>query len=241
MNNPDLAADLNRPGAAWPSFRAGLLATGGLAFAGGVFGMLFGIIAISRGFDQGIVVLMSAAVFAGSAQVAVLELWAEPLPYFGLFLAAALVCSRHILMGVTLHDTLSANRKRAPFAVLFVMTDANWVLTRRETRAANRIAFFAGSGVAMYVGWVAGTALGVAAPSILDAQTISGLSIGAALYIAILLCIYFRGHAPARLIAPLISAGVTLLASRYTDAAIAILCGVTAAAMVTLLREWRRA
>ncbi len=241
MTLPQPPADGSRPAKAWPSFCAGFQATGGLGFAAGVFGFLFGIIAMGRGFDASITVLMSAAVFAGSAQVAILELWSEPLPYFGLFLAAALVCSRHILMGVTLHDTLSANRKRPPFLTLFVLTDANWVLTRRETRVENRVAFFAGSGVAMYVAWVIGTALGAAAPGILDARTIAGMAIGGALYIAILLCIYFRGARPAKLIAPVISACITLLASRYVDASLAILAGVSAAAAVTVLREWRRA
>lgn len=241
MNLPEPIIDSAMPAAAWPSFRAGFQATGGLAFAGGVFGFLFGIIALGRGFDAGVAVMMSAAVFAGSAQVAILDLWSAPLPYFGLFLAAALVCSRHILMGVTLHDTLSANRKRPPFLVLFVLTDASWVLTQRETRAENRLAFFAGSGVAMYVGWVVGTVLGAAAPGILDARTIAGMAIGGALYIAILLCIYFRGSRPAKLIAPTVSACITLLASRYADASIAILAGVSAAALATVLQEWRRA
>lgn len=226
---------------AWPSFRAGFAATAGIAVAGGVFGVLFGIIAIGRGFDPLVTVAMSAAVFAGSAQVAVLELWREPLPYAGLFLAAWLVCSRHILMGVTLHDTLSANRKRPPFGILFVLTDANFVLTSRETRAPNRVAFFFGSGVAMYTAWVGGTIVGVAAPALLDARTIAGLSVGGALYIGVLLAIYFKGHAGARLVAPAVSAVVTLLASRHTDASIAILLGVAAAAVVTLFRELRRA
>lgn len=226
---------------AWPSFRQGFAATSGLAVAGGVFGVLFGIIAISRGFDPAIAVLMSAAVFAGSAQVAILELWQEPLPYVGLFLAAWLVCSRHILMGVTLHDTLSRNRRRPPFGVLFVLTDANFVLTSRETRAPHRVAFFFGSGLAMYLAWVAGTAIGVAAPALLDARTIAGLSVGGALYIGVLLAIYFKGHAAARLVAPAVSAAITLLAGRYVDASLAILAGVAAAAVVTVMREFRRA
>ena len=227
---------------AWPSFAQGFRATAGLAVAGGVFGVLFGVIALAKGLDGGIAVLMSATVFAGASQIAALELWQEPLPYVGIFLAVALVNSRHILMGVTLHDTLSHRRRRPPFGVLFVLTDANWVLTLREQQAPNRVAFFAGSGFAMYSFWVIGTIIGVTAPALLDERTLQGLGIGGALYIAILICIFFRGRNVGILVAPLASAVFTVLAAQYMGSALALLVGVTMAAVVTLLRElFRRA
>lgn len=230
------------PPLAWPSFVAGFKATAGLAVAGGVFGILFGIIALAKGLDAESTVLMSALVFAGAAQVAALELWQEPLPYLGIFLAVLLVNSRHILMGITLHQTLSANRRRPPYAVLFLLTDANWVLTMKEQQAPHRVAFFAGSGFAMYSFWMVGTVLGVSAPALLDERSLQGLAIGGALYIAILICIFFRGRKVGILIAPLASAAVTLVAARFVGTALALLAGVIAAAAVTLLRElYRRA
>ncbi|MBT8085596.1 MAG: hypothetical protein HKN35_12815 [Woeseia sp.] len=237
MNSP---AEPGAPAPAWPSFVAGFKATVGLAVAGGVFGILFGIIALAKGLDAGSTVLMSAAVFAGASQVAALELWQEPLPYAGIFLAVLLVNSRHILMGVTLHETLSAGQRRPPFGVLFVLTDANWVLTKKEQRAPNRIAFFAGSGWAMYSFWLIGTVIGVSAPALLDARTLQGLAIGGALYIAILICIFFRGQKIGMLVAPLASAAVTLLAANFVGSALALMAGVCAAAGVTLLRELHR-
>ncbi len=226
--------------AARASFVAGFRATLGLAVAGGVFGILFGIIALARGFEPDTAVLMSAAVFAGSAQVAVLELWQEPLPYAGLFLAALLVCSRHVLMGVTLHDTLARPGRRPPLGRLFVLTDANFVLTSRKPAVPDRLAFFFGSGVAMYTFWVGGTLLGVLAPALLDARTLAGLGIGGALYIAVLLAIYFERRRPAALLAPALSAGVTLLAARWVDASLAIMAGVAAAALAVLVVEVAR-
>lgn len=232
---------LSSPGnQAWPSFRAGFRATLGLAVAGGVFGILFGVIALAKGLAPGTTVLMSAALFAGSAQVAVLELWREPLPYAGLTLAVLLVCSRHVLLGVTLHDTLTQGRGRPPFLRLFFLTDANFVLTSRERLAPDRLAFFLGSGMAMYSFWVVGTLLGVLAPALLDERTLAGLAVGGALYIAILIAIYFQGRRAATLAAPALSAAVTLLAGRHVDAALAILAGVAAAAAYTLIRELAR-
>lgn len=233
--------DTPRAAPFWPSFRTGYAATLGLATAGFVFGILFGVIALARGLEPWSAILMSATVFAGASQVAALELWQSPLPYLGLFLVVLLVNIRHVLMGVTLHATLSAGRRRPPFGVLYFLTDANWVLTMRETAAANRVAFFAGSGFAMYSFWVAGTALGVIAPTLLDARTLAALGVGGALYVAVLLCLFYRGRSPLALAAPAVSAAVTLLAARWLDASLALLVGVAAAAGVAWLRELARA
>jgi predicted branched-subunit amino acid permease len=225
---------------AWPSLRSGARATGGLAVGGLVFGMLFGIVAISRGLSEWQALLMSATVFAGAAQVAVMEIWSDPLPYLPIAVTAALVCSRHVLMGITLYETLSHNRKRPPFATLFLLTDANWVLTVRDTRVTHRIAFFTGSGLTMYAGWMIGSAVGVIVPGVLDDATISGLRLGGALFMAILLCIYFQGSRWPRLVAPAISAAVAVAASRFLDSAASLMVGVAAAALATLVREQLR-
>lgn len=225
-------------GRGWTSFAAGFRKTAGLAVAGGVFGILFGVLAHAKDLDPWATVLMSATVFAGAAQVAALELWQDPLPYFGVCLAVMLVNSRHVLMGVTLHSTLA--RPRPPFTVLFLLTDANWVLTMRERTAPDRIAFFAGSGSAMYSFWVAGTVIGVSAPALLDSRTLQALAIGGALYIAILIAVFFRGRGVAVLLAPLVSAAGTLLAAHWFSPALSLLCGVVCAAVVSLLRELPR-
>lgn len=228
--------------AVWPSFRTGIEASAGLAAGGFVFGLLFGVLAMARGFGAANTLLMSATVFAGAAQVAVLEIWNEPLPYLAIAITTALVCSRHVLMGITLYDTLSRNRRLPPFATLFLMTDANWVLTVRDQRAPNRVAFFAGSGAMMYVAWMLGTAAGVLLPGLLDPATISGLKLGGPLFIAILLCIFYQVGSKVRLVAPAVSAVVAVVASHWIGAAGALMTGVAAAAAVTLVREyWRRA
>lgn len=205
-----------------------------------MFGLLFGIIAIGRGMTEAQALVMSATVFAGAAQVAVLEIWTDPLPYLPIAITAALVCSRHVLMGITLYETLSKNRRFPPFGTLFLLTDANWVLTVRGPRVSSRVAFFSGSGLTMYAGWMIGTAIGVVVPGLLDDATIGGLRLGGALFMAILLCIFFQGSRPARLVAPLVSAAVAIVASRYTDSATALMVGVAAAALLTLAREFRR-
>jgi len=239
MDEPKEAPSSNEA-PAWESFKAGYRATLGLAVAGGLFGILFGIISLGHGLSAGGTVLMSAAVFAGAAQVAALELWSEPLPYAGLFLTALLVNSRHVLMGITLHEMLARGRRRPPFGVLFLLTDANWVLGMRGPRVPHRVGYFVGSGFAMYSFWVSGTLIGVVAPSLLDERTLGALGIGGALFIAVLLSIFFQGKPIGRLVAPALSAAVTLAAAQVVESSLAILAGVAAAALVTLLRELAR-
>lgn len=223
-----------------PEFRAGVGDTGGLAVGGAVFGVLFGIVALGRGLTEWQALLMSATAFAGAAQVAVMEIWQDPLPYLPIAITAALVCNRHVLMGMTLYDVLVRDRRRPPLAGLLLLTDANWVLTMRDKQAPNRLAYFTGSGIAMYAGWMCGSAIGVALPGLLDAVTITGLRLGGALYIAILLCIFFRGRSRMRMVAPAIAAAVAVGASRWLDHSAALMTGVAAAAVVTLIRELRR-
>jgi len=239
QRDPAARSEVRHERGAWAAFREGAAATVGLALGGAVFGLLFGVLAIGRGLDALQAMFMSATVFAGAAQVAVLEIWREPLPYLPIGITAALVCCRHVLMGVTLYDTLSYRRSRPPFAALFLLTDANWVLTARNTATTHRIAFFVGSGLAMYIAWMVGTLVGVAIPGLLDDATISGLRLGGALFIAILLCIFLRGSRPSRLLEPAIAAAVAVLASRFADNAVALIVGVAAAAGVTLQRELR--
>jgi predicted branched-subunit amino acid permease len=44
------------------------------------FGIAYGAAAVEAGFSAGQAVAMSALVFAGASQFAVLEIWAEPVP-----------------------------------------------------------------------------------------------------------------------------------------------------------------
>src|SRR3546814_5202234 len=58
------------------------------------FGLAFGAAAVAAGMTPGAAVLMSALAFAGSAQFAVLSLWASQLPVLAIALTTLLVNAR---------------------------------------------------------------------------------------------------------------------------------------------------
>ena len=178
----------------WRSFAQGLGATSGFSIAAFVFGILFGSAASITGLPDDQTLLMSAVVFAGAAQFSALELWADPIPVVGIAVSTAMICSRHILMGLSLRPRLAGSTGWSVYFRLFLLTDANWALTLKAEDAPNRSAFFVGSGVAMFAGWIAGTTIGITLPGALDPVTVASLDYVGVIFLSILLILLAKGH-----------------------------------------------
>ncbi len=221
-------------------FLIGIKATRSLGAGAIVFGVLFGVAAASRGFSGGEAVLMSATVFAGATQFAALELWTAPLSFSALAVAALLVSSRHALMGLSLPTVLGRPGKRPPFGPLFLLTDVSWILTTKDKDGPHRIAFFLGSGATMYAGWVAGTALGVAIPGLLDETTLRGLGAAGPLFIGMMLVMLAKKSEKPPLLPWAVSAGAALAVQPLLGNSLAILLGVGASAAITLIQARTR-
>src|SRR5260221_14258741 len=89
------------------------------------FGIAFGAAAAAKAVPPEIAVLMSATVYAGASQFAVLDLWLAPLPLGMLAVTVLAVNARHILLGATLAPwLLPLPLARRPLA-LSVLSDAN--------------------------------------------------------------------------------------------------------------------
>ena len=98
--------------------RAGALAgarrTVPLGVSAFAVGAVFGVLARQAGLGLPEALLMSALVFAGSAQFVALGLWATPLPVLAIVLTTLVVNLRHVLMGAALRSWLA--RLPAPLA-----------------------------------------------------------------------------------------------------------------------------
>lgn len=223
------------------AFRAGFVLTGGLAAGTAVFGALFGAAAVAHGLPDFQILLMSATVFAGSAQFAALELWATPPLILPLAIAVFLVCSRHLLLGATLPALFGREGGRpVPFALLFLLSDANWALTRVHGQRWSAVEFILGSSTALYVGWLFGTAAGTGLARVVDAATLTGLASSGALFLAVLLAMLARQdggrNVPAWLVSALVAWGIHAVAG----AAVAIPAGVAAGAVAVLCKGTNR-
>ena len=150
-----------RPRFSRPAVLEGARRTMPLQFAVLPFALVCGVAAQQQGLSIAEATLMSAVVYAGSVQLLVLSAWANPAPVLEAAFAAFVVNLRLALMGPVLSPWLDRLRGWRLWASLFVMADQNWALSVKEMQAGRWDAgFLFGSGAAMWVVWVLGTAAG---------------------------------------------------------------------------------
>jgi len=152
---------LVRPRFSREAFLAGMRLSLSLQVGVIPFALVVGIVAQGQGLSLLEVTLMSAFCYAGSAQLLALGHWGVPAPVIGAATAAFIVNLRLALMGPVLGPWLDRIRGWRLWASLFVMADQNWALSVTEMQARRfDAAFLFGSGVLMWVVWVAFTAVG---------------------------------------------------------------------------------
>jgi 4-azaleucine resistance transporter AzlC len=147
-----------------PSFRSGLRTGIPVGIAGFALALSFGVLARPV-IGAVAAIVMSAIVFAGSAQfgsIAVLAAGGGPL---AAITAGVLLNSRYVPMGLALAPSLRGGRLRRVL-VSQTMVDFSWAAALRgggrfDTR------FMIGATLPMYAMWVAGTAVGVLAGELL--------------------------------------------------------------------------
>ncbi len=214
------------------SFQIGVRSTLGFGASALIFGFLFGAAAVTDRLSTEQVILMSGIVYAAGAQIAVLDLWQEPLPFLALAVSTALICSRHILLGLALEKKVPLTSWRDRLTILPLLTDAAAILTLRTEKPLDARAHFIGSGLTMYTSWMIGTAAGVFFFTLMNAETIRALAFAGTLFLGLLVALVARGNKAA--ILPLIVTGATAILltelglSGLSNLILAILAGTLA-------------
>jgi branched chain amino acid efflux pump len=140
------------------SWRAGLKAGVPYALAGFLLSLSFGVLARDAGLSVAATIVMSAVVFAGSAQFAAVSIVGAGGGVGSAVAAAALMNSRFLPMGIALAPSLPGRAaKRAAQGQTVV--DASWAMANRGDGTFDRWFLF-GSTAVQYVTWVTGTAAG---------------------------------------------------------------------------------
>ncbi len=125
------------------------------------YGLVFGVLAQQARLSLLEVLLMSGLVFAGSAQLIVLSLWAMPLPIAAILLTTLIVNLRNLLLGAAISPWFSRISSLKAYTSIFFLADENWALTMGEFAQGKRnAAFLLGSGLVLYVAWVGSTVVG---------------------------------------------------------------------------------
>jgi len=168
------------------SFRLGMRAGVPYAVAGGVLALTFGVLARDAGFSALGALVMSAIVFAGSAQFAAISIVAGGGGVGAAIAAAALMNSRFLPMGAALAPSLSGRALRRAAAGQTVV-DASWAMANRGEGRFDRHFLFGASAV-QYVTWLGGTAAGAFGGNALgDPKTLGLDAIFPAFFLVLLL------------------------------------------------------
>ena len=131
-----------------------------LAFVPGLagFAMAYGTVAARKGMTLFETLLMSGTIFAGVAQMVVLDSWPQTLTagaIAGLVALTALVNARYLMIGATLRPLLGGQPARKVYPTLFFLVEPPWLMSLRyHSNGGRDPAYLLGGGIAMYVVWV---------------------------------------------------------------------------------------
>jgi 4-azaleucine resistance transporter AzlC len=176
------------------------------------FGLVYGAAATAAGLSSVLAVASSAIICAGSAQMIGVQLLGAGAPVLLVIVTALAVNLRHVLYGLSLLPRLGHLSRRWRWALAYLLTDESFavVATRpeAEARAAHAHWFMVGAGVALWISWLASTALGVFVGGRLPAS----LSLDFAVVVTFIGLVVPALEGRAGVIAALTAAGVAVFA-----------------------------
>jgi len=148
--------------------RAGLVAVAPVLIGIIPFGLIFGIAAIEAGLDPVTSYGMSAVVFAGSAQLAAIDLIARDAAPLVIIGTALVINSRHLMYSAALVPHLTGLGFGRRLAAGYLLTDQAFAVSitryaERDLDLGGRFAFLIGSGLGLWATWQLSTLAGVIA------------------------------------------------------------------------------
>jgi 4-azaleucine resistance transporter AzlC len=141
----------------------------GLAFATGLYAVVFGVGAVAAGGTVAQASAMSLLVFTGASQfsaVSVLASGGSPASAFG---GAMLLAARNGVYGLVLSPHLPGSLRRRLLAAQFVIDETTAMSMAEDDPRRRRIAFWV-TGIALFTFWNVGTLIGALVGSSIDPQ-----------------------------------------------------------------------
>ncbi len=220
-------------------FRAGALAILPAAIAVVPFGLLLGALAAKKGLSPLEVALMSASMFAGSAQFVAVDFWQHPAPWAFLTLTALTINLRHVMMGASLSRHLGAFPPASRPLWIFFLADEIWAMAeRRAANAELTPAYYAGLAMTLYLNWVCWSTAGSLFGSAMGDPVTYGFDFAfTAIFIGLIIG-FWKG--PSTAVVMVASALAAIAAERFVGGAWYILiggiAGIVVAAVLSLLQ-----
>jgi predicted branched-subunit amino acid permease len=192
----------------------------GIAIATGAYALSFGAIASTSGLSLLQTAALSALMFTGASQYALVGVIGSGGSVWAGVATAALLGSRNALYGVRLSTLLNVRGLRRFVAAHFVIDETTAMAIARDTERECRLAFWA-TGLALFTLWNLGTLIGALATHALPDPKVLGLDAAPPAAFLALLAPRLRAREPlaiamaagviALICLPFVPAGIPLL------------------------------
>lgn len=225
--------------------RSGLIAGVRLSVAAmpvmALFGLAFGAVAAQKGLGLLIATVMSAAMFAGASQFVAAEIWTEPMTLaviVTLGLVTATVNMRFLLMTASLRPWLGGLPAWQTYPALALLTEPGWLIAMRyHSEGGADASVVLGSGIALWLVWIASTALGYELGALVSDPGRYGLDLVMPVFFTVLLVPLWRG--PRRAIPWAAAGAVALIAAELLPGSWYIIAGAIAGSVAGGLLDER--
>jgi 4-azaleucine resistance transporter AzlC len=186
--------------------------------------LLWGTLAVKKGFSPLETGLASASMFGGAAQFVAIDLWRDPVPWFLVIASVFVVNARHVLMGASLSRHLGHIAPHWRPLVMFLLVDEVWALAERRTLQWPLTgSYYLGLGLPLWLSWVIASLLGAVIGRSLGEPAAYGFDFAfSALFIAILAS-FWKGPKTGAILAA--SGGVAALSKLFIPGAWYIMLG----------------
>jgi len=199
-----------------------------------VFGLAVGATGARHGLTLIDNVLMNLLVYAGTSQLIALETWPQHFTasaIAGLALICVIVNARMLLITATLHPWLGALPAWQVYPALHFVTDPVWLIAMRyRTAGGADAAVLLGSGLPLWIVWIAATTAGHVLGGLIPDPRQIGLDLVMPLFLVALLVPLWRGRR--RALAWVVAGAVALAVQQIAGGFWFIFAGALAGSVV---------
>lgn len=217
-----------------PEFVQGIKDMAGIAVGIGAWGLVTGVAMVNGGLGVGLALLMSLVVFAGSAQLATLPLFAAGAPLWVVWATAICVNLRFVIFSASWRPYLRERSRWDRLRMSYFSADLSTVLFMRRfpeaTPAPGQWEYFWGGALINWLSWQVSSLIGIALSGTIPAHW--GVGFAGTLALWGLTCSLLRG--PATWLAVVVASGAAV-AAYALPLRLNIVVAITAAVVMAIV------
>jgi branched chain amino acid efflux pump len=212
-------------------------AVAGIAVYAGVFGLAFGAVAATAGLSVLQSVVLSAVMFTGASQFALVGILGVGGSPFAALAAALLLGVRNAFYGLPVSGIVRARGLARPLAAHFVIDETTAMAVAQSDRRAGRYAFWA-TGAGLFALWNLGTLAGAVIGGSISTNALGLDAAAPAIFLALLWPQLGRARGPAVAVGAVV---VSLALVTIAPAGVPIIAAAAVAIAAGLMPERTRA